>query len=207
MRGMFESGTLLLVLLNPFALSAYLIELIRTLDRVTFARVVLRAALISGAVFTAFALSGNAFFERILQVRFAAFQIFGGILFLVIAVRFVVRGGQVALEGLRGDNPEHLAGAVAMPFMIGPGTVGGSVVAGSRHGALAVVSIVGALALTVAWLLIAKVIHDHLKSRASKLVTRYVDIVGRVTALLIGTLAVEMLLDGLSTWRELGSLR
>jgi small neutral amino acid transporter SnatA (MarC family) len=204
---MFESGTLLLVLLNPFALSAYLIELIRTLDRVTFARVVLRAALISGAVFTAFALSGNAFFERILQVRFAAFQIFGGILFLVIAVRFVVRGGQVALEGLRGDNPEHLAGAVAMPFMIGPGTVGGSVVAGSRHGALAVVSIVGALALTVAWLLIAKVIHDHLKSRASKLVTRYVDIVGRVTALLIGTLAVEMLLDGLSTWRELGSLR
>jgi small neutral amino acid transporter SnatA (MarC family) len=81
------------------------------------------------------------------------------------------------------------------------------VVAGSRHGALAVLSIVGALVLTVAWLMIAKVIHDHLKARASKLVTRYIDIVGRVTALIIGTLAVEMLLDGLSTWRELGSFR
>ncbi len=205
MRGLLESGTLLLVLLNPFALGAYLIELIRTLDAATFRRVVFRAALISGAIFSAFALSGNAFFESILHVRFAAFQIFGGILFLVIAVRFVVLGGQ-ALEGLRGVNPEHLAGAVAMPFMIGPGTVGGSVVVGSRHGALGVLCIAGALALTVGWLLIAKLLHDHLLSRDSKLVSRYLEIVGRVTALVIGTLAVEMLLDGLSDWRGVGGL-
>jgi multiple antibiotic resistance protein len=206
MRGLLESGTLLLVLLNPFALGAYLIELIRTLDSAVFRRVVFRAALISGAVFSAFALSGNAFFESILQVRFAAFQIFGGILFLVIAVRFVILGG-LALEGLRGVNPEHLAGAVAMPFMIGPGTVGGSVVVGSRHGVLGVVCIVGSLAVTVAWLLIAKLLHDHLRARDSKLVTRYLEIVGRVTALVIGTLAVEMLLDGLSTWRNSGGLQ
>src|SRR5262245_35201811 len=119
-RALVESGTLLLVLLNPFALSAYLIELIRALDLRTFTRVVTRAALISGTVFALFALSGTAFFERVLRVRFAAFQIFGGILFLVIAVRFVVSGGK-ALEGLRGETPGHLAGAVAMPFMIGPG--------------------------------------------------------------------------------------
>jgi small neutral amino acid transporter SnatA (MarC family) len=206
MRGFIESGTLLLVLLNPFALSAYLIELIRTLDSATFRRVVLRAALISGAVFSAFALSGNAFFESILQVRFAAFQIFGGIIFLVIAVRFVVLGGQT-LEGLRGVNPEHLAGAVAMPFMIGPGTVSGSVVVGSHHGALGVLSIAGALVVTVAWLLIAKLLHDHLRARDSKLVARYVEIVGRVTALVIGTLAVEMLLDGISAWGGIGRLK
>lgn len=206
MRGLLESGTLLLVLLNPFALGAYLVELIRTLDSAVFRRVVFRAALISGAVFSAFALSGNAFFESILHVRFEAFQIFGGILFLVIAVRFVVLGG-VALEGLRGVHPEHLAGAVAMPFMIGPGTVGGSVVAGSRHGALGVLCIVGALAVTVAWLLLAKFLHDRLRARDSKLVTRYIDIVGRVTALVIGTLAVEMLLEGFSAWRDSGALR
>jgi hypothetical protein len=34
-----DSATLLLVLLNPFALSVYLIELMRTLDTGTFARV------------------------------------------------------------------------------------------------------------------------------------------------------------------------
>ncbi len=202
MRALVESGTLLLVLLNPFALSAYLIDLIRKLDLATFSRVMVRAALISGTVFALFALSGTAFFERVLQVRFAAFQIFGGILFLVIAVRFVISGGS-ALETLRGP-PEHLAGAIAMPFMIGPGTVGGSIVIGSRSGALGVLAIAGALVLTVLGVVLAKVIHDHVQARNEKLVAGYLDIVGRVTALVIGTLAVEMLLEGYRNWQDGG---
>jgi multiple antibiotic resistance protein len=195
-----ESATLLLVLLNPFALTVYLLELVRALDQRTFALVVTRAALISAIVFCGFAIFGNAFFERVLQVKFAAFQIFGGILFLLIAIRFVLSGGQ-ALESLRGAPAEHLAGAVAMPFMIGPGTVGASVVAGTRSGPMvAALSIVLSLSLTVGWLVVSKRIHDRLRDRNAKLVARYVDVVGRVTGLIIGTIAVEMLLDGWQDW-------
>jgi multiple antibiotic resistance protein len=196
-----DSATLLLVLLNPFALSVYLLELIRTLDPRTFARIALRAALISGVVFSAFALSGEALFEKVLHVRFAAFQIFGGALFLLIALRFVMTGGR-AIEGLRGEHAEHLAGAVAMPFMIGPGTVGASVIIGRRLGAWGLVAIVLALAATVLWLIASKWTFDKLHSNNARLVARYVDIVGRVTALVIGTIAVQMILNGWSTWQR-----
>ena len=196
-----ESTLLLLGLLNPFALSVYLLDLIHKLDRGTFLRVVVRAALISASVFSAFALTGVAFFEKVLQVRFAAFQIFGGILFLVIALRFVVSGGG-AVGALRGDNPEHLAGAVAMPFMIGPGTVGASVIIGRRSAALGLVAIALALLATLAFLLLSKWTYDHLRERNAKLVTRYVDIVGRVTSLVIGTIAVQMILSGWVAWQS-----
>lgn len=201
MAPLVDSATLLLVLLNPFALSVSLLELIRTLDRPTFWRVVLRAALISGAVFAGFALGGVAVFERLLQVRFAAFQIFGGALFLLIALRFVLSGGR-AIEVLRGEHPEHLAGAVAMPFMIGPGTVGASVIIGERLGARALLAIAAALAATVLWLAVSKWLFDHLHARNTRLVARYVDIVSRVTGLIIGTIAVQMLLDGWSAWQR-----
>ncbi|HVJ21395.1 MAG TPA: MarC family protein [Polyangiaceae bacterium] len=194
-----ESATLLLVLLNPFALSVYLIELIHKLDPGTLLRVVLRAGLISGAVFAVFALTGVGFFERVLQVRFASFQIFGGLLFLVIALRFVVSGGR-AMHALRGENPEHLAGAVAMPFMIGPGTVGASVIIGRRSGAMSLLAIALALLATVLFLLASKWTYDRLRDRNARLVARYVDIVGRVTALVIGTIAVQMILNGWSAW-------
>jgi small neutral amino acid transporter SnatA (MarC family) len=46
MPSLADSATLLLVLLNPFALSVYLLDLIRTLDPGTFLRVAMRAALI-----------------------------------------------------------------------------------------------------------------------------------------------------------------
>jgi multiple antibiotic resistance protein len=203
MRPLIESVTLLVVLLNPFALSIYLLDLIQKLDAVVFARVALRAALISAVVFAAFAFTGVAFFEKVLQVHFASFQIFGGALFLIIALRFVVSGGK-AIEALRGENPEHLAGAVAMPFMIGPGTVGASVIIGERAGLLGVVAIVIALAVTLLWLVLSKWTYDHLRERNARLVARYVDVVGRVTALVIGTIAVQMLLNGFSAWRALG---
>jgi len=196
-----ESATLLLVLLNPFALSVYLLDLIRTLDTRTFALVSLRAASISGVVFSAFALTGVALFEKVLQVRFAAFQIFGGVLFLLIALRFVLTGGRT-IEALRGDQPEHLAGAVAMPFMIGPGTVGASVIIGRRLGLASLLAIALALAGTVLWLIASKWLFDHLQSRNARLVARYVDIVSRVTALVIGTIAVQMLLNGWTAWQH-----
>jgi small neutral amino acid transporter SnatA (MarC family) len=78
---------LFLALLNPFMMSVYLIDLITDLRRELFVRVLLRGALISGAVFAVFAWSGDAIFSDVLQVRFASFQIFGGIVFLLIGAR------------------------------------------------------------------------------------------------------------------------
>ena len=83
-----SSVALLLMLLNPFLLILYLIDLVQDLDRQTFRMVLVRAGVISSSVFTLFALLGDALFNEVLQARFASFQIFGGIVFLLIGLQF-----------------------------------------------------------------------------------------------------------------------
>ena len=68
-------------------------------------------------------------------MEFVFFQIFGGIVFLLIGLQFVFRGPN-AIEILRGE-PDYLAGAFAMPVLIGPGTLSASVVVGNRLSPLA----------------------------------------------------------------------
>ena len=194
-----ESAIVLLVLLNPFLLSVYLLNLMQELDIRRFGQVLVRAALISGVVFVAFAWAGDALFSRVLHVRFCAFQVFGGIVFLIIAIRFVFVGSE-AISLLRG-TAEHLAGSIAMPFMIGPGTVNASVLAGTRLPiALAALAIVAALLITVLTVLALKTLHDVVRARDERLVERYVEIVGRISALVIGTIAIEMMFQGVDSW-------
>ncbi|WP_175624493.1 MULTISPECIES: MarC family protein [Oxalobacteraceae] len=193
-----RSFALFFALFNPFLMSIYLLDLIRGLPTPTFARVLIRGSMISACVFVLFAWGGEAFFRDYLQVRFASFQIFGGIVFLLIGLRYVFSGA-AAIESLR-DNPTAMAGSIAMPIMIGPGTVSAAVVIGTRLplGGAAVV-IVGTLILTVSILVVMKVAHDKLKERHAAMTDRYIDLVGRMSALLIGTIAIDMILTGLQS--------
>jgi multiple antibiotic resistance protein len=196
-----SSLLLFLALLNPFMMSVYLIDLITDLPRALFVRVLARGALISGAVFFLFAWSGDAFFRDVLHVRFASFQVFGGLIFLLIGARFVFSGAD-AMRAMRGQ-PEHIAGSIAMPFMIGPGTVSASVVVGARlplSHAIGVIFLT--LALTVGLVAAIKLAHDFLKERNARLIDRYMEIVGRISALLIGTFAVEMMFEGVGAWLQ-----
>lgn len=196
---MAKSFALFFTLLNPFLMSIYLLDLIKDLDLGTFVRVLMRAVAISGAVFILFAWGGEAIFSEYLQVRFASFQFFGGVIFLLIGIRFVFMGVD-AVRGMRGD-PEHLAGSIAMPFIIGPGTVSASVVIGSRLPAWESAALIaGTLALTAVLVSLLKIAHDRLKEQNARLTDRYVEVVGRISALLIGTIAVDMILEGLGSW-------
>jgi small neutral amino acid transporter SnatA (MarC family) len=192
---------LLFALLNPFLMSVYLIDLITDLPRALFVRVLARGALISGAVFSLFAWSGDALFSNVLHVRFASFQVFGGIIFLLIGARFMFSGAD-AMRATRGQ-PEHLAGSIAMPFMIGPGTVSASVVVGARLPLIHALGVIFAtLVATVALVAAIKLAHDFLKERNARLIDRYVEVVGRISALIIGTFAIEMIFEGLGTWLQ-----
>lgn len=191
-----RSFLLFFALFNPFLMSIYLLDLIRGLPTPVFAHVLIRGSLISTCVFILFAWGGETFFRDYLQVRFASFQIFGGIVFLLIGLRYVFAGAGAINDLMRG-TPETIAGSIAMPIMIGPGTVSASVVIGTRlplPGAAAVIT--GTLALTVLILVLMKWLHDRLKNRHAALTDRYVDLVGRMSALLIGTIAMDMIVTG-----------
>lgn len=199
MAEILQNASLLLVLLNPFLLVVYLIDMVERLDPVSFTKVLVRASVISLVVFWVFAVVGDAVFSEILQARFASFQIFGGIVFLLIGLQFVFQGPR-ALQFLRGDS-EHLGGAIAMPVMIGPGTLSASVLIGERLGrGPSLLAILFALGVTVGVIVGLKWLHDWVRPRREPLVERYIEIAGRISALIVGTVAIEMVMQGARSW-------
>jgi multiple antibiotic resistance protein len=199
MLDLLKSTTLLLVLLNPFLVSIYLVDLVEKLEGRKFSQVLIRAGLIASAVFCGFAILGDTIFSNLMQAEFASFQIFGGVVFLLIGLQFVFRGPK-AIEILRGES-QHLAGAVAMPVLIGPGTISASVVIGQRHDPLsACVIVFVAVMVAITLLILLKWVHDKVRPRIEPLVQRYIEVVGRVMALFVGTVAVNMIMQGVRTW-------
>jgi small neutral amino acid transporter SnatA (MarC family) len=199
MTDFLHSVGLLFVLLNPFLVVVYIIDAMQKLDRSQFRRVLIRAGLIAGAVFCCFALLGDAVFSDVVHAEFASFQIFGGLVFLLIAFQFVFRG-PTAVEILRGES-EHLAGAIAMPVLIGPGTISASVIIGKRHAPLiACASVATTMVVCTAIMILLKWMHDYVRPRNEPLIQRYIEVVGRITALIVGTISIDMIMQGLRAW-------
>jgi multiple antibiotic resistance protein len=199
MTDLIKSAVLLLVLLNPFLVIVYLVDLVEKLDQRSFSRVLIQGGMIATVVFCCFAVVGDFIFSGLVQAEFASFQIFGGVVFMLIGLQFVFRG-PAAIEILRGDS-KHLAGAIAMPVLIGPGTISASVVIGKRHDVLqACAAIIAAAIISVVIMLALKSLHDYVRPRSEPLVKRYIEIGGRITALYVGTIAVDMIMQGVRTW-------
>jgi small neutral amino acid transporter SnatA (MarC family) len=199
MNEFFRASALLFVLLNPFLLVIYLVDVFGKLKFKEFVAVLIRAGTIALVVFFVFAVLGDVIFISIVQARFESFQIFGGIVFLLIGLQFVFRG-PASIAFLRGES-EYLGGAIAMPILIGPATISASVVIGKRLDYLSSLGAI-ALALSASLLIIValKWLHDYVRPRQERLILRYVEVVGRLAALYIGTVAVEMILQGIVAW-------
>ncbi len=199
MSDAFRSFMLLLVLLNPFLVIIYLVDVVARLEGKRFSKVLLRAGLIASVVFCCFAILGDVIFSRLVQAEFASFQIFGGIIFLLIGVQFVFRG-PAAIELLRGES-EHLAGAIAMPILIGPGTISACVIIGKRHDPLSACGIILlAVVVSLSMIIVLKWVHDYVRPRNARLIDRYIEVAGRITALYVGTVSIEMIMQGAQAW-------
>jgi multiple antibiotic resistance protein len=192
-----RSFLILFVLLNPFILSIYLLEVVTELQFRQFARQLTQALIISFAVFVAFAWAGDRLFEDAFQVRFFAFRIFGGITFLIVGIRLIM--GTEAVK--RRSHDEQTAAAIAMPFIVGPGTISAAVVAGARLDRVAATAAIAlALVAALAAMLLFKHVHDLLQARHERLLDRYTEIAGRATALFAGSFAIDMILRGVEDW-------
>ncbi|MGD9489839.1 MAG: MarC family protein [Calditrichaceae bacterium] len=195
----FRSSVLLLMLLNPFLVILYLLEVVKKLSLSQFLKVLFQAGLISIVVFVTFAVLGDYAFNVLFQAEFASFQIFGGIIFLVIGLQFVFKGTG-AIDILRGEV-NQVAGALAMPILIGPGTISASVIIGKRLEPLyAALAIIFAVSTSLIVMGLLKVIHDRLKAKNEQLIERYTEVAGRILAIYVGTIAVEMIMQGMHFW-------
>lgn len=185
-----------LAILNPFALCLYLAGVMEDLESRIFVKVLFWASLISLVVFWVSAIMGEPLLVEFVGVRPEALRIFGGIIFFIIAYNYVTRGYR-ATEVLRGSL-EELPSAIALPFMIGAGTITEAILLGKRHGPYLSMLLIF-LGLCVCFIVVVgfKLVKDCLKGEREKVFQRYVNILSRINGLLIGAISADMVVSGI----------
>jgi len=184
-----------LAILNPFALCLYLAHVMEELDTRTFLIVFGKASLVSFLVFCLFAAAGEPLLTDFLSVRPEAMRIFGGIIFFIVAYGYVTKGYR-ATEVLRGSLDE-LPSEIAVPFMIGAGTITQAILLGKAHGAArATLVLFTGMAVSVLIVLAFKHIADRMRGPRERVFVRYVNIASRLNGLLIGAISTDMVVGG-----------
>lgn len=186
-----------LVMLNPFALFLYLEPIRKQLSHQDFIRVVFKSTIISLSICFLFFLFGDTIFRDILQINFESFRIFGGIIIFSYAFYFIVRG-QKALITMKEDL-DDLASEIALPFMVGAGTISLSILLSERleygMGAVALISVFAINFLTI---YLMKKFRDSIEKKKFRTVfDKNMEILLRLNGLFIGSIGVNMVITGI----------
>jgi multiple antibiotic resistance protein len=144
------------------------------------------ATLVGFILLLVFALLGQEILN-IFGLSIFAFEIAGGILLLIIAIRILISGSTQA-----GTEPPESLGAVpiAMPLLVGPGAITTTIFNLQAYGiAIAVIAVVVVLAITWVTLRFINGIYKFLGKTGSL-------VIARVMALLIAAIAIQYMLTG-----------
>lgn len=186
-----------MLMLNPFALFLYLKPVMQDLTNGQFRRVFFQATLISFLIFLVFYFFGDFIFENIFQINFEAFRIFGGVILFSFAYLFIVRGqkGFIQIK----EDLDDLASEIALPFMVGAGTISLSILIGEQLDLLQ-----GLLALTVTMILNyglvigLKEFRGRIEAKKFRVAfDKNMEILTRINGFFIGAIGVNMIAVGL----------
>ncbi len=186
-----------LVMLNPFALFLYLEPIRKDLNNKDFYIVLFNASLISLIICSIFAVGGEFIFESVLHIDFESFRIFGGIIIFSFAYYFIVKGQKAMI--MFKENLDDLASEIALPFMVGAGTISLSIIVSHRHTTMwgiLILLIVFASNYLIIFLL--KKSRDLVEGRRLK--TAYdknMEVLLRLNGFFIGAIGVDMVMTGI----------
>lgn len=187
-----------LILLNPFALFIYMLPLYKEQKLGTFFKILTGATLISYVIYAAFAIFGQSIFE-VLKVNFEAFRIFGGIVLISFALSFILQGKK-SMINTRGEIGK-LASEVALPFIVGAGTITQSILIGEAQTSLRAAFIVGVVMLAnfciVGGLM---TVRDQLEKAHSKYTVAFdknAEILLRINGFIVGAYGVDLIVVGI----------
>jgi len=187
-----------LVVLNPFALFIYLAPLMKKLKHKEFVYVLFKASVISFFVFLVFALAGSFLLEKVFQINFEAFRIFGGIIVFSFAYVFILKGKKALI--MMKVNLDDLAEEIALPFMVGAATLSLSIIMGNHYNWFFVLfALWFILAVNFFVILGMKFIRDDIKSKKYKIAfDKQMALVLKVNAFIIGAIGVNMVIQGIN---------
>ena len=184
-----------LILLNPFALFIYMVPLYKEQGLGTFFKILAGACVIAFFVYGAFVLFGQNLFET-LQVDFEAFRIFGGIVLVSFALSFIMQGKKSMIT-TRGEIGK-IASEVALPFMVGAGTITLSILIGE-----ALKPIRGILTLWIVMLLTfvtvgaLMTIRHYIPKKYNVVFDKNAEILLRLNGFIVGAYGVGLIIVGI----------
>jgi len=187
-----------LVMLNPFALFLYLEPVRKDLNHVSFVMVLLKATLISFVTCLVFFFSGNSLFETVFQINFESFRIFGGIIIFSFAYYYIVQG-QKSLIHMKEDL-DDLASEIALPFMVGAGTISLSIVLSTEMSyILGTLLLIIIFCLNMIIIMFLKYIRDGIEKRKYRIAfDKNMAILLRLNGFFIGAIGIDMVLTGVN---------
>lgn len=185
-----------IAILNPFALFIYTLPLKKEQYLGDYISILVRASLISFIIFSLFALSGDAIFTRVLNVDFNSFRIFGGLVLIGFALSFIVQGKESFIT-TKGELSK-LASEVALPFMVGAGTITLSIVLGRRLGATnSVLALALIMSLNLAIILALAVFRQKLRpAKMQEVLDKNLEILLRLNGFVVGAFGVDLVVSG-----------
>ncbi|MFY8160453.1 MAG: MarC family protein [Candidatus Kapaibacteriota bacterium] len=185
-----------LVMINPFALFLYLNPLMAKLSNKDFIKVLVKASLISFLTYIIFLLAGDFIFSQIFQIDYEAFRVFGGIVIFSFAYIYIVKGGRAILED--NGNLNDLAATIAMPFMVGAGTISLSIIMGKNYPYYIGVGIITASVIfSFGFILLLKKLKDILPENAKIAFDKNMEVLLRLNGFFVGAIGINMMFTGI----------
>ncbi|HEX4885213.1 MAG TPA: MarC family protein [Casimicrobiaceae bacterium] len=188
-----SAGFLLLLVLDPFGNMPIVLSALAQVPRERHRRIIVRECLFAYGILLAFMAGGKAFLD-FLQLSETSLAIAGGIVLFLIALRMIFPRP----EGVFGDPPgtEPFLVPLAVPAIAGPSAVATVMLMASRDPSQVahwVVALTAAMVVTLVVLLGAQRLERLLGERGVRAIER-------LTGLLLTAIAVQMLLDGITTF-------
>ena len=146
------------------------------------------ATIVSIILLLLFAFAGQEIFS-IFGVSIFSFQIAGGILLLIIAIRLIITGKIIDLD----QNPESVGAVpIAMPLLVGPGAITTAIFSLQQYG-IVITTLAIITTLVITWIILRsvnKIYHFLGKSGAL--------VIAQVNALFIAAIAIQYILMGIT---------
>jgi len=186
-----------LVMLNPFALFLYLKPVMQDLSDRQFLVVFFRASIISFFIFLFFLILGDFIFQQVFQIYFESFRIFGGIILFSFAYLFIVKGQRGFLQIKEDLN--DLASEIALPFMVGAGTISLSILMGDHlmiYESIIALSII--MVINFFFVIGLKEIRQRITSKKFRIAfDKNMDILTRINGFFVGAIGIDMVVRGI----------
>ena len=183
----------LFIIVDPFGNIPIFIGLTQNVPEIQRRKVYNTATLVGVILLLVFAFTGQEILN-IFGLSIYAFEVAGGILLLIVAIRILISGARESTD----SSPESLGAVpIAIPLLVGPGAITTTIfnlqVYGSENAILAVLIV---LALT--WIILRFInrIYKFLGKTGSL-------VIARVMALLIAAIAVQYVLTGVTHFTAL----